>query len=58
MQKNVVWGGLKFIGDKMKLYEKIRLEIIEFQTEDIVMASPGGIEYGKDDDDNDLGWGA
>ena len=58
MQKNVVWGGLKFIGDKMKLYEKIRLEIIEFQTEDIVMASPGGIEYGKDDDSNDLGWGA
>ena len=58
MQKNVVWGGLKFIGDKMKLYEKIRLEIIEFQTEDIVKASPGGIEYGKGDDSNDLGWGA
>ena len=42
----------------MKLYEKIRLEIIEFQTEDIVITSPGGIEYGKDDDGNDLGWGA
>ena len=41
----------------MKLYEKIRLEIIEFQTEDIVMTSPGGIEYGKDGS-NDLGWGA
>ena len=41
----------------MKVYEEISIEIFVFKLEDIITASPGGIEFGKDGDDNDLGWG-
>ena len=42
----------------MKIYEEISFEIVVFHTEDIVRTSPGGIDYGKDDNGNDLGWEA
>ncbi len=41
----------------MQKYEEVRIEIVFFQMDDIVTASPGGIEYGKDEDSGDLGWG-
>ena len=41
----------------MKLYEEVSFEILIVRVEDIITSSPGGIEFGKDSNDNDLGWG-
>ena len=36
----------------MKQYKELDIQIIIFQTEDIVTTSPGGIDF----EDDDLGW--
>ena len=42
----------------MQSYKELCIEIVVFQqSDDIVTGSPGGIEFGKDSSDNDLGWG-
>ena len=53
---NTYGAVFKYEDNIMKIYEKGSFEIIEFQDDDIIITSPGGIEFGKDDDGNNLGW--
>ena len=41
----------------MQKYEEMSIKIIYFQMDDIVTTSLGGIEYGKGENGDDLGWG-
>lgn len=40
----------------MQEYKEIVIDIVFLQQGDIVTTSPGGIDFGKDENDNDLGW--
>ena len=40
----------------MKQYEQVDVEIVFWQVDDVVTTSPGGIDFGKDENGDDLGW--
>ena len=41
----------------MKQYEQVDVEIVFWQVDDVVKTSPGGIDFGKDENGDSLGWG-
>ncbi len=37
----------------MKVYEEVYIDLVWLRVEDVITASPGGVDFG----DSDLGWG-
>ena len=40
----------------MKIYKELKFKIVVLCEDDVCSQSPGGIEFGKDENGGDLGW--